>query len=302
MAAAAGDVAGGAHPRGYSWVTQTSTVVAYHLLEHDAVKPDILAGELALLDHTESGIRCYRGESASFRSWLDAERGGSRLVDRSPSSEPASRVAPVGVWFRRSPDRLVEAATAVASLTHGHPPSVVLAVAVAGAVAGACFAQSGRDLVYGAVETGRVALSRLDRGEAAEAAAELRRLEKLAPLVLESPTRIVTVAGGDEGPRGTDGAVVGILLGASALVDPVKLIEAGAMSGGSEVGAIVGAVVGARVGLRRWPWPIPNDTWFVEIGRRLVSHNREIRDLPIPFAVEERTTLELRTGPSSEDL
>ena len=80
---------------------------------------------------------------------------------------------------------------------------------------------------------------------------------------------------------------MGILLGASKLNESVRLIEAGAMAGGSEVGAIVGAIVGARSGLVRWPWRVPNDTWFAEIGRRLVSRHAEIVDLPIPQAVEE---------------
>jgi hypothetical protein len=53
---------------------------------------------------------------------------------------------------------------------------------------------------------------------------------------------------------------------------------------------MVGAIVGARSGLRLWPWVIPNDIWFAEIGRRMVSRNQETRDLPVPYSVEERIT------------
>lgn len=50
---------------------------------------------------------------------------------------------------------------------------------------------------------------------------------------------------------------------------------------------MTGALVGARVGLHRWPWPIVNDLWFAELGRRLSANNRRFEDLPDPYAVEE---------------
>lgn len=286
LAAAAGDVAGGADPRAYSWVTQTATVVAYHVLENDGVDPEALVEEWQLLDHTESGIRCYRAESKDFRRFLDS----GRPVD-TPSSEPASRIGPVGVWFRRRPDRLVEAAIELTRITHSDPSTIVVTAATAGAVAAACFAQIGRDLVYAAVETGRQALQALGDSQPAEGWLDL--LEEAAGLVLEPPRETIVRVGGPEGPVGLRGAIAGIVLASAPLVEPVKAIEAGAMAGGSEVGAVVGSIIGARVGLRRWPWPVANDTWFAEIGRRMVDGSRETRDLPIPFAVEERMTVEL---------
>jgi hypothetical protein len=72
------------------------------------------------------------------------------------------------------------------------------------------------------------------------------------------------------------------------------------MSGGSETGAVTGAIVGARSGLRLWPWRVANETWFAEIGRRLVTRYREVRDLPIPYAVEERTKLSPRRVPTAD--
>ncbi|MGA7270739.1 MAG: hypothetical protein WB239_06680, partial [Acidimicrobiia bacterium] len=67
-------------------------------------------------------------------------------------------------------------------------------------------------------------------------------------------------------------------------------IAQAAEAGGSDLAALVGAVVGARVGVRVWPWSIPNDTWFVAIGQRLIAGSRDLADLPVPFAVEQRLT------------
>jgi len=64
-------------------------------------------------------------------------------------------------------------------------------------------------------------------------------------------------------------------------------IEQAARLGGSRLGAVVGAIVGARVGIRAWPWAFAKATWFAEIGRRLVRGPDEVRDLPIPYAVEQ---------------
>jgi hypothetical protein len=47
---------------------------------------------------------------------------------------------------------------------------------------------------------------------------------------------------------------------------------------------------------------VHNDTWFAEIGRRLVSRHAEIRDLPIPYAVEERMLMAARTKASEETI
>lgn len=298
LAAAAGDVAGGAAPNGYSAITQAATVVAYHAIQVAGVQQDRLVRDLLALDGTEDGIRCYRGESALFRGWLDSVHAGAPQPAAESTSEFAGWMTALGVWFRNDPVSLVEAALGVARLISVHAPSVVAAAAVAGAVAGSCFVQSGRDLVYGAAETAEEALGRLvgSTGMIGMDEAEVlpRQLRSLAAVVAGTPREIVGSIAADNGPRGHEGALLAILLGASKLNEPVKLIEAGAMSGGSDVGAIVGGVVGARSGLVRWPWRIPNDTWFAEIGRRLVNHVSEVRDLPVPFAVEERLTLAIR--------
>lgn len=293
IAAAAGDVAGGADATGYSAVTQISTIIAYHLLGHGGIERDRLLAEVLVLEGVPEGVPTYRGASADLRAFLDSARHGTPVVSGRPSSEPAARSAPIGVWFRRDPDGLVEAALACARLTHLDATTAVASAATAGAVAGSCFVQSGMDLVFGAVETGERALDRMQGqqyryGDIDRAHRFPARLRQLAYLVTKDAREIVAGVSDDNGPAGTDGAILGILLGASKRNESIRLIEAGAMAGGSEVGAIAGAIVGARSGLVRWPWRVPNDTWFAEIGRRLVIRNRETRDLPIPHAVEER--------------
>ncbi len=64
-------------------------------------------------------------------------------------------------------------------------------------------------------------------------------------------------------------------------------VEQAARVSGSPAAAIVGAMIGSRVGIRAWPWAFANDTWFAEIGRRVVRGPDEIGDLPIPYAVEQ---------------
>lgn len=288
LAAAAGDVAGGAD--GYGATTQVATVVAYHLLRLGEVHRELLTVELAELDGGEDSRGVYRGASPELRRWLDSLRTGEPVAGARPSIEPATRMAPVGMWFRHQPDDLVSAAVNVARTTHLDAASVVVAAAVAGAVAGACYAMCGRDLVHGAAETADRAVVMTsaepyryaDVPAATEVPARLRRMAAMVgddPVVLGS-----AIAAG--GP--VHAALAALVLAADPWAAPERLITAGAKGGGSEAGAIVGAVVGARVGLRRWPWKVPNETWFAEIGRRLVEHHQEVEDLPVPYAVEER--------------
>lgn len=293
LAAAAGDVAGGAHVGGYSSITQTTTVVAYHLLRLGAVDGPILRAELLELDGTDGGPSVYRSLSASFRRWLETGKEGEPSRSADPGVEPACRVAPIGVWFRRDPDGLVDAAVEVAATTHLHAPTLVVAAAMAGAVAAGAFAQTGRDLVLATAETAERAVQRLAprarRLEGFDGAPEVvRRLRDGAELVgiphAEIPARVRERGDGTS----LDQVVMAAVLGSIPGVESYRLVETAAHAGGSPAGALVGAIVGARVGIRRWPWIVPNDTWFAEIGRRLVDHHAEVRDLPLPYAVEER--------------
>lgn len=294
LAAAAGDVAGGAHVGGYSSITQTTTIVAYHLLRVGAVDAPTLRTELMELDGTDGGRSVYRSLSPSFRRWLETARSGEPERSGDLGVEPACRVMPIGVWYRRDPEELVGAAIEVASLTHLHAPTLVVAAAMAGAVAAGAFAQTGRDLVLATAETAERAIDRLtprsrhyhgidDAGAVVE---RLRRGANLVGMPHPDVPRAVRESG-DGTPL--DHVVMAAVLGSIPGVESYRLVETAAHAGGSPAGALVGAIVGARAGIRRWPWIVPNDTWFAEIGRRLVDHHAEIRDLPVPYAVEERS-------------
>lgn len=296
LSLASGDVAGGLVLGGYSCVTQVATVVAYHVMVNDTIDRAKLTDELLVLDGKAPGTKTYRQPSPEFRDWLEGGHGGGPIVSSAKSSEPASRTASIGVWFRRRPDDLVTAAVEVARLTHLDASTVAMAVATAAAVAGSSLAMYGSDLLYGTAETVERALHLMVGDElrfagVAEARGIPGWLRGFAPLVNQPPAEVVRSLSDDNGPSGLHAAALAVVLAASLVAKPVRLIEVAAMSGGSELGAITGGIVGSRVGLGRWPWRVPNETWFAEIGRRLSAGNSEVRDLPIPYAVEERFNL-----------
>ena len=296
LAAAAGDVAGGASPLGYSAVTQQSTVLAYHVLRHASVERPQLAQDWLELGSDGESPSVYRSPSPEFDGFLRAVREGEAAASAEPSLEPAARIHPVGVWFRRDPDRLVETAMAAARLTHIDAATVLGAVTVAGAVAASCFAQSGRDLMRASVEISNRCLAAIDkeaflysRVDDARAWADL--LTESVDWVGRPAVELVadTEQFGSSNHPAYRG-LLAILIVAPFNGEPYRQVEQAASLGGSELAAIVGAMAGARAGLRLWPWIVPNDTWFVEIGRRLVSGNQETRDIPVPYYVEERLT------------
>jgi ADP-ribosylglycohydrolase len=295
LAAAAGDVAGGNSPVGYSAITQQATVVAYHVLRNDGVDRVLLADEWKELGADAENPSVYRSPSDSFRAWLDAVSRGEGAATVEPSSEPAARVYPIGVWFRRDPERLVNAAISTARITHIDASTVVGAAAIAGAVAASSFAQVGRDLLQGAAELIERALAEISKEDYLFSRMDDARI---LPSQLREAAGWVTGPAADllkrvidQGPpSATEAPLMAILLASSPSVEPYRLIEVAASVGGSDVASMVGAMVGARVGLRLWPWVVPNNTWFAEIGRRLVSGNRETRDIPVPYQVEERLT------------
>lgn len=298
LAAVAGDVAGGADLSGYSAVSQGMTVVAYHVMTHGRADRSILERDLLVMDGSEDGRSVLRGVSPQLRGWLDSAVSGDAGASPEPVGEAAAWSVPLGVWFRRDPGGLVDAAVTVARAITIDGPSVVAAAAVGAAVAGACFAQSGRDLVLGAAETADRVLRVVEEeryrfARADEAGSVAGLLRHSAALVDRPLAEIVRDFPADEA---TDAPVLGILLAAPVVSEPFRAIEAAAVRGGSLVGTITGGIVGARCGVRRWPWMVPNDTWFAAIGRRLVAGTSEVRDLPVPYAVEERLSFEGR-GP-----
>lgn len=295
LAAAAGDVAGGTSEIGYSYLTQQATVVAYHLMRNDGIDRPLLSDDLLELAADGVNPSVYRAPSDQFQAWLAAVANGEAAATAEPSLEPAVRSYPVGVWFRRDPGRLVASAMAAARLTHIDAGSVIAAAAIAGATAASAFAQSGRDLVLSVAEVADRALTEVlaedylySRVEDAKPLPDLIR--KASTWVGTSGEELLFLLASDRDPVPTDWPVVSIILASSVVPEPYRQIEAAALLGGSQVGVMVGAIVGARVGIRSWPWVVPNDVWFAEIGRRLVRGDRETRDIPVPYQVEERLT------------
>ena len=296
---AAGDTAGGAWELGYSAVTEQATVIAYQLIEGRAVDLDAVVTALRELDGSNEEEPVYRAESPQFRAWLDRAAAGRPVPEEDPSLDAAPRAVPLGVTLRREPGPLRDEALALGRLFHDNPASILSGVVAAGAVAASCFGQSGRDLVTGIVEIAEPAAATLapDPTSGAEPGDLVDGLRQMA--------RHVGVADGDEAiafitdgrePSPWDLVRAGLLLSAPVVERSHLPVEQAARIGGSPLAAMVGGIVGARVGIRAWPWAFANDTWFAEIGRRLVRGPNEVRDLPIPYAVEHHLISGERQG------
>lgn len=285
---AAGDTAGGAWELGYSATTEQATIIAYELIMNRAIGVDRVVSSLLEMDGANDDEPVLRAESAELRMWLDRAHAGRPVPGEEASLDAASRAVVLGVAFRREPDRLVEEAVRLGRLFHRDAATVASGVMAAAAVAASCFAQSGMDLIAGVAESvgGAVdLLGDLDRAD---------RVSTLPAQVSDLVSSVGVVAGDDAlelvGGQRDDPAqllLAGILLAAPVAHRHHVPIEQAARLGGSRLGAVVGAIVGARVGIRAWPWAFANDTWFAEIGRRLVRGPDEVRDLPIPYAVEQ---------------
>ncbi len=293
LAAAAGDVAGGASPIGYSALTQQATILGYHVLREDGVERPLLAQDWLELGTDGETPSVYRAPSVEFEAFLLATREGEAAAISEASIEPAARIHSIGVWFRRQPDRLVEAAMAASRLTHVDATTVLAAVTVAGAVAASCFAQSGRDLVKASSEVAGRCLKAMSKEEFLysrldDARSFARLLEESVDWVGRPATELVGRLEPADHPPYL--GLLAVQIAAPFGGEPYRQVEMAASQGGSYLATMVGAMVGARSGLRLWPWVVPNDTWFAEIGRRLVTGNRETRDLPVPYNVEERLT------------
>lgn len=285
---AAGDTAGGAWELGYSATTEQATLLAYELITNRDIDQKRLVTSLLELDGLPDEEPVYRAESAEFRMWLDRARAGIPVPGEEPSLDAAARAPVIGVAFRRDPDMLVTRAIELGRLFHSDAGTVAAGVIAAAAVAASCFAQSGLDLIAAARETIQLGL-----GDIASGLERPERLDAL-PAQLEALMGSIGVTSGEEALAAVgDGreplamTLAGLLLAAPVAHRHHVPISEAANLGGSRLGAVVGAIVGARVGIRAWPWAFANDTWFAEIGRRLVRGPDEVRDLPIPYAVEQ---------------
>ncbi len=296
---AAGDTAGGLWELGYSAITEQATVIAYQLIEGGALDLDAVIFALRELDGANEEEPVYRAESPQFRAWLDRAAAGRPVPEEDPSLDAAPRAVPLGVAHRRDPGRLREQALALGRLFHEDPPSILSGMVTAGAVAASCFGQSGRDLITGIIEIAEPVAATLgpDPASGREPGDFVEGLRQIAGHVGvtdgDEALAIVT-DGGDPAPW--DLVRAGLLLSAPVVERSHLPVEQAARIGGSPLAAMVGGIVGARVGIRAWPWAFANDTWFAEIGRRLVRGPNEVRDLPIPYAVEHHLISGERQG------
>jgi ADP-ribosylglycohydrolase len=291
---AAGDTAGGAWELGYSAITEQATVLAYHLIEQDRLDADRLVRELRELDGSGEEEPVYRAESGQFRAWLDRAAAGRPVPEEGQSLDGAPRAVPLGVAHRLDPSRLREDALVLGRLFHDDPSAILTGVMAAAAVAASCFGQSGRDLIVGVVEACEPAAATLGLEVTRHLVEGLGALAGHVGVTDGKEAMTVAAGGADAGPWVI--ALAGLLLSAPP-VDPFHLpIEQAARIGGSTLAAMVGGIVGARVGIKAWPWAFANDTWFAEVGRRLVRGPREVRDLPIPYAVEQHLISGERQG------
>jgi len=289
---AAGDSAGGAWELGYSAITEQATVISYQLIESPDLDTDQLLRAIRELDGADDEEPVYRAESPHFRTWLTRAAAGGVVPEEEPSLDAAPRGVPVGVALRRDPVALRDAVVEVGRAFHSDLSSIVSGLVSASAVAASCFGQSGRDLIAGVVET--VELTATQVGSTLKYAGTATWDELIADLRLlmdyvgvTEASDALAIVDAEAVPEPWDLTRVGLLLAAPPAERAHIPIEQAARVGGSPLGAVVGGIIGARVGIRAWPWAFANDTWFAEIGRRLVRGPNEVSDLPIPYAVEQ---------------
>jgi len=294
LGAAAGDMLVSGTRRAYGATVQQMVITAYHLLRSQPVEGETIAASLLEFAYPPDGrASVYRSPSP----WLAAFIEEAKLSPPTPMpfSNPgaAIRTVPVGVWFRKEPQALIEGAVETVRATHTRPESAIAGSVVAGMVAAAGYGQSGRDLVNGAVEVARRAERTLEVSTLVPA-----MLDRTAALIGGS-AKDVSVEVLSWGSNDTEADVIAIVAAlasrASEEASVVVRNAAGVVSHAEAVAPLVGAVVGARSGLHKWPWPLPNDLWFAELGRRLARQNAVVEDLPDPYAVEEVLNYELAT-------
>src|SRR5690606_18403487 len=137
-------------------------------------------------------------------------------------------------------------------------PSAVVATAVAGAVAGSCFVQNGRDLLLGVweiavrarkeIEADGLLYAQLDRLDDV-----VSRIRQTSGLLGASLPELSEALGDDP-----VGQVATVLVSvAPTSTDPDRAVEEAAKLGRSPLGASAGGLLGPGPGVRRWPGRSP---------------------------------------------
>jgi len=294
LGAAAGEMLVSGTRRAYGSTVQQMVFTAYHLLRSQPVERDALAAHLLEFAHPSDGRpSVYRSPSP----WLAAFIDEAKLAPPTPmpflNAGAAIRAVPIGVWFRKRPEELVDGAIEAIHATHTRPESSIVGCVIAGMVAAAGYGQSGRDLVNGAIEVAQ----RAERALAVTTSIP-EILGRATDLVADGAKDVsVEVLSWGVGDSEVEVVAMVVALASRALDEASVVVRdaAGVVAHADVVAPLVGAVVGARSGLHRWPWPLPNDLWFAELGRRLARGLAVVEDLPDPYAVEEVLSYELAT-------
>ncbi len=295
---AAGDAAGGAWELGYSAVTEQATVIAYELIQHRRIDPGSLQAALMELDGSRDEEPVYRSETDSFRTWLVGMKAGSPQISDRPNLDGVARAPVVGVAFRKNPDLLISETVALGRMFDRDASSLVATLIASTASAASCYAQTGRDLIAGVAEAVLPVVEHLGphvTGEERLDGLSRRFSQMIANVGVTVGEEALAVVGGQASDP-VQAVQAALLLAAPASERFHLAVEQSARIGGSSLGAFAGAVIGARIGIKGWPWAFANDTWFAEIGRRLVRGPDQTEDLPIPYAVEHHLMYGPRPG------
>lgn len=290
---AAGDTAGGAWELGYSAITEQATVISYELIANGQIDRTRLVEALLELDGSQDEEPVYRSETPEFRAWLDRAAVGSPVPDETPSLDPIGRSAPLGLYYRKEPESLFQEVIGLNRLFHSDAGSILSGVVISAAVAASCFGQVGRDLILGVAEAVVPAIDEISSSSlrlvGVDQIADVgNRIGSLVDAYgIRSAKEAVQFVSSAAEPSPLELTLAALLVAAPTAERQHEPVAEGARIGGSNGGAAAGAILGARVGIRAWPWAFANDTWFAEIGRRLVRGPQEVRDLPIPYAVEQ---------------
>ena len=294
LGAAAGELLVSGTRGAYGFGVQQMIATAYHLMRGHSVDAEAFAASLLEFAYPHDGrSSVYRSPDPWFVAFLGEPGRGPATPMPFRNAGSAIRAVPVGVWFRKAPDALVTAATKIAMATHTRPESAVTSCVIAGAVAAAGYGQTGRDFVIGAMETAAQAERYIDRATAVPDL--LRRISDLVGGTAKDVSYEVTSWGVEDPEVEVAALVVALSAPGFEKASVVVREAAGVIVHAAQVAPLVGAVLGARSGLHRWPWSIPNDLWFAEIGRRLAREMAIVEDLPDPYAVEEVLNYELAT-------
>jgi ADP-ribosylglycohydrolase len=270
----------------YGYRTQLAIVIAYELLNEGHVRESGVRRRLLAMGGSERSV--FRHPPQWLTLFLDREGRAGAGPGPYGGAGGATRSVPIGLWHRQHPADLLADAVQAATATHTDAQSIVLSCATAAAVAGTSFGQSGRDLIAGVLEAASSAVPLIESDERLEGDARptLRLLERGLQIVGRPADQILAEL--EAAPDSAAEVVAGLVMAAPLTDDPFRTVGRAIELNRRGLTAVVGAVTGTRLGLVKWPWSIANDTWFAEIGRRLVARHQMAADLPDPYEVEDR--------------